>query len=513
MFSPMYATHTIVKTTSGPSPKSKNDVNKTLKSNASINLPREEDPAKKHSKSKILSHFSDRYGMRKSSSRFSKAKSASGEGTEELLGDANRASSKEKPDPSEAAEEDEASIKSNIGLKRKVVDSHESIITITAEAEQYLSRADVRSIISSAVDPSEITVSSEASNGESSKVASSIQSCLSTPAQSRIDSSGICRSDWAAGALPSRDNTPENSERPASEKQSAADSAASVCSENSHKSQSFVTRSLDIPIEDNPSLEHELNVIKAAVQEKEEDPEAIKSAAQGEVHKEVLEAMLKIQKLENRLMIKEELLGTAYERIDELEAELNTVATQLNSSKDHIKWLDLHLQKKTKDLETIQRDHGYELTRLDREKRDMLESLQALEIQLGEETFMSDAHKEAKELAIKYNAGLKKHYDFYRGYYDKQETLYHTYFRKERVRALGTAAQGMTTSPTSGVAVAQGMSMRPTSGVAVAQGMTMRPTGGEVKQIEFRDRVMSKSCSKKREENAYGKTLNVECSC
>ena len=83
---------------------------------------------------------------------------------------------------------------------------------------------------------------------------------------------------------------------------------------------------------------------------------------------------------------------------------------------------------KVAELETHDREITNKLVNLEREKRAILQKSQYLEERLQSEKIRADGAEHAKDIAVVASDGMRKHFDFYRNYYEAQAGLYGQYF-------------------------------------------------------------------------------------
>ena len=83
---------------------------------------------------------------------------------------------------------------------------------------------------------------------------------------------------------------------------------------------------------------------------------------------------------------------------------------------------------KARELDALGRQSINQLVNLEREKRTLVEKNHYLEERLETERIRANGAEHAKDVAMAASDGMRKHFDFYRNYYEAQAGLYGQYF-------------------------------------------------------------------------------------
>lgn len=192
--------------------------------------------------------------------------------------------------------------------------------------------------------------------------------------------------------------------------------------------QSFVTRSIDILVEQYPSIAVELSLLKRAIQEHERAMESTKHSIVVELEKKLWQEMVRNDTLEKDIHVKAELIDTYWVKIDILERNNEKLDEDVSLAQGRTEALEMEMQRKD-DFADLQREaHLSEAALLEREKSNMMVKISRLEDQLQTVKIEVQASKRIEEQVLKANESLKADVEFYRGYYEKQEDLYSKYF-------------------------------------------------------------------------------------
>ncbi|KAH6666044.1 hypothetical protein B0J14DRAFT_460843, partial [Halenospora varia] len=187
---------------------------------------------------------------------------------------------------------------------------------------------------------------------------------------------------------------------------------------------SFAIKSIDLLMNANPNLRAELSLIKKTVKDHEKEVMFARDELVDGTQKELWESMVKVAKLEENLSRKDELIEETYEKITNLEDELDTREREIQKVSAQVKKLRTEVAVRQNKAAKIRAESGDAISKVEYEKKELMERIRILEEQLETEKMKFDNVAEAKELAEKHNDGVKKHYAFYRNYYHHQHNLY-----------------------------------------------------------------------------------------
>lgn len=122
------------------------------------------------------------------------------------------------------------------------------------------------------------------------------------------------------------------------------------------------------------------------------------------------------------------LIDNAYRKVEATEARLDATIKEVKQA-DMARTAWEHQYKlKAREADIQRRSHANKLVNLEREKRALVEQIQYMEARLETERVRADGAEQAKITAMQVSEGMRKHFDFYRNYYDAQAGLYGQYF-------------------------------------------------------------------------------------
>jgi hypothetical protein len=106
---------------------------------------------------------------------------------------------------------------------------------------------------------------------------------------------------------------------------------------------------------------------------------------------------------------------------------------------------------KCRELDAQSEIYTDKLVNLEREKRTLVEKNHYLEERLETERIRANGAEHAKDVAMVASDGMRKHFDFYRNYYEAQAGLYGQYFGAD-TKARPNTAKGKENKATKDVA-------------------------------------------------------------
>ena len=104
---------------------------------------------------------------------------------------------------------------------------------------------------------------------------------------------------------------------------------------------------------------------------------------------------------------------------------MNKRLKQVETARDA--WQHEH-KMKTREMDALGHHSTSSLLSLEREKRALVEKNRYLEERLETECMRAKGAEHEKDIAMATSDGMRKHFDFYRNYYEAQEGLYGQYF-------------------------------------------------------------------------------------
>lgn len=103
--------------------------------------------------------------------------------------------------------------------------------------------------------------------------------------------------------------------------------------------------------------------------------------------------------------------------------------TQLDQSRT--KW-ETEYKVKSREFDTQHRDHRAKLTKVEHEKRRLIENAQYLAERLETERLRADAAEKVKVNALAQCESMRKNFGFYRDFYDTQAGVFNQYFNVDK---------------------------------------------------------------------------------
>ncbi|KAJ5038725.1 uncharacterized protein L3040_006405 [Drepanopeziza brunnea f. sp. 'multigermtubi'] len=242
--------------------------------------------------------------------------------------------------------------------------------------------------------------------------------------------------------------------------------------------QTFLSRTFQLLITENASIESDLRALENAVRERELEMSSAKATDEAAMHTKVWDAQVKSQTLEKRLLGKDELVQSLYIKIDGHENTIRTQAqafkdlrnrthnleetvkqmgrdsrTRVHNLEETIKQKDREHRSRVHNLEEVimqkersldhnRREYSSAIMRLEREKRALVEQTGVLDEQLETQKTMI-RHLQANSHNFKvYAKDMAQGYEFYRSHYEKYKKHFAEWDANDQMTSDGTQVDG-----------------------------------------------------------------------
>ncbi|EPE26287.1 hypothetical protein GLAREA_02199 [Glarea lozoyensis ATCC 20868] len=186
---------------------------------------------------------------------------------------------------------------------------------------------------------------------------------------------------------------------------------------------SFAIRSIDLLITSHPDLQSELDVVKKAIQNHENELEASKDIAERQLQQKLDEMMQESELLQKSVNDKDGFICEVFEKLDKYDDQLDQNARELSDANNRVIWFENEIERLTGIAHRTQREHAQEHSNNERQKRLMIEEY---EEKLKAEMTKLEKTCQAKQLEVEDR--MTQTLNLYRNYFNQQQHLYRTYF-------------------------------------------------------------------------------------
>ncbi|EHL02795.1 hypothetical protein M7I_1134 [Glarea lozoyensis 74030] len=188
---------------------------------------------------------------------------------------------------------------------------------------------------------------------------------------------------------------------------------------------SFAIRSIDLLITSHPDLQSELDVVKKAIQNHENELEASKDIAERQLQQKLDEMMQESELLQKSVNDKDGFICEVFEKLDKYDDQLDQNARELSDANNRVIWFENEIERLTGIAHRTQREHAQEHSNNERQKRLMIEEY---EEKLKAEMTKLEKTCQAKQLEVEDR--MTQTLNLYRNYFNQQQHLYRTALRE-----------------------------------------------------------------------------------
>ena len=217
---------------------------------------------------------------------------------------------------------------------------------------------------------------------------------------------------------------------------------------DSNADESSAIGSIDLMIASYPDLQCELNVVKRAIREHENEIKASKDGAVGQLHQKLIDALTKIESLQQFVNEKDVMLNDVCDKLDAYDDHFEQSAHFVETSRVKVQWLEDEVRRLEGITTRTQREHAQEKSNHERAKRRILDEY---EDKLMAEKLKAEEIQQERERALSFSDSVKESHTLYRNYYNQQHRLYRTYFgqygQERGVMAAETGMGGILSIP------------------------------------------------------------------
>jgi hypothetical protein len=185
----------------------------------------------------------------------------------------------------------------------------------------------------------------------------------------------------------------------------------------------FAISSIDLLITSHPDLQSELNNVKKAIQNHENEIDASKDIAERQLQQKLDEMMLESELLQKSVNDKEVFIFEVYEKLDKYDDQLDQNAHEIREASNRVIWFENEIERLSGIAHRTQREHAQEHSNHEREKRLIIE-----EYEEKLKTVRMNLEKISQAKLMEVEDRMTQSLNFYRNYFNQQQHLYRAYF-------------------------------------------------------------------------------------